>query len=358
MSSREKNLILGGLAIVILFLGIKFGLMDLNAKAEEQNSKYKKTKQQYDEYYKLYQNRADYEKKIENNKAIIEKIYSYFPANSTQEFQLMYLHSYEVQSTWIKSYSIAMPTTETKAAVAGGKTTYITKPAEIEVIATYGDMLEMLQKMNENEYRTKLESVSLRYNTSDKTVSGSIKLNSYAIVGDERTPETVNTPGVLIGREDASLFESPTFTPNMASSDESSVTKIRTDNDLYVLVNPLGSSLDNVIVGLSKEGNGKSNLVATGSKKHEVTITINGSAGNYSATYKLNDQIVQDKTFVAGDSTDILIASSARPADVDNVEAKVKIINNSDRVVNYTVINDDKVSPRISIETSGNVTPY
>lgn len=358
LSSRDKNLILGGIALIILVLGIKFGYMDFSDKAKTQKEKLDKVEAEYENLYNLYQHRESYQKSIEENKQIIENILKFYPANSTQEYQIMYLNSFEVSSTWIYSYNIAQPTTATKKAIAGQQYTAIIEPAEIQVSATYGDMLEFIKKVNENQNRTKLNNVTLAYNTSDRTVSGTIKLETYSVVGGDRVPETVNTVGVLIGREDASLFESNTFTPNMGDGDQSSVTKIRNDSDIFVLVNPAGSTLDNVIVGLSKDSSGKSNLVASGSKKHEITITINGSNGSYEATYKLNDQIIQNQTFVAGDSTDILISSSARPADVDNVEAKIKIVNNSDRTVNYTVINDDKVAPRVSVDTSGNVTPY
>ncbi len=358
LSDRDKSLILGAIAFLILVVGIKFGYMNFSDKATTQKEKRDKVKSEYTNLYNLYQNREVYKKNIENYKAEIEKIYTLYPANATQEFQIMYLNSFEVSSTWIFKYNIAIPTTETRKAMASNTVAAITKPANITFSATYGDVLEFIRQINESQYRTKINTVNLSFNTMERLITGDMTLETYAIVGGDREPESVNTAAVLIGREDASLFESNTFTPNMSRDDENSVTKIRNDNDVYVLVNPMGSTLDNVIVGLSKDNTGKSNLVASGSGDHKITITLSGSEGNYEVSYKLNDQIVQNKSFYAGDSLDILISSSARPADVDNVNVKVSIVNNTDKDVSYAVINDDKVAPRVSVTSSGRVTPY
>lgn len=359
IGEREKHLLLGALAVIILLLAYRFGFTTINDKATALNEEVSSLKSEYDKLYTMYTKEKFYKSEIATNTAVFEELLTHYPANKTQEFQIMFLDSLESNSTWISVYNIAKPTTDTTSSIADSlKLTGWTKPAVITFSATYDDVMRFLYNVNNNQYKTLIENISLTYNATDGTITGTANINTYAVVGDGRKPEVVNTTGVLIGRDNVSLFSSDTFSPNMSINDETTVTKIRNDNDLYVLVNPWGSSLDNVIVGLSKDNTGSTSISANGNTTHNVTITISGANGLYKASYKVGEQSVQATDFAAGETIDILLSSAARPDDVDLVGANVTIVNNSDKKVNFTVINDDKTKSRVKVEKSGDVVAY
>lgn len=361
ISERDKILLVAGLAIVLVLCAFKFGFQNLTNKADKVNDEVRELQNEYDKLYDMYTKEKTYKKLIVEYNELSDKVVARYPANSTQEYQIMFLKSLESKENWINTYTIPtamttttlVPSTKEAPAMIGNSGS-----VSIGFKSTYSAALEFIKNVNFNDDKTMINSMTIKFNEQDKTIDGSAVLSVFAITGANRKPEAVNIPNALIGKTETGIFESDTFTPEMSLKDQTNADRIRLDNDLYVLVNPLGSSLDNVVVGFSDDTTGKSNVVANGNEKHKVTITISGSNGKYQAAFKVGAQSIQAKSFTAGDTIDILISSSLRPADVDLVSADIQIVNTSDRSVGYTVINDDLENRRIKIDRSGDVVSY
>lgn len=358
MSDRDKKLLLGAAAVIILILAYRFGFTNFNDKAAELETSVNALKAEYNTLHEYYKKKDFYIAGKENNEKIANEILGKFAANNTQEYQLMFLRSFETENNWISSYALPANTTKTSLVATSAKE-LVGNVAEVSINfkADYDNLMLFLERLNYCDKKTSINNFSVAYNKQEQTYSGSMSLMLYSITGTDRIAETVSSLGVLI-RDDESIFQSSTFEPNMSKDDQTIATQIRNDNDVYVLVNPLGSTLDAVIVGLSNDTVGKNNIVASDNKKHDVTITISGSNGEYKAAYKVDSALKEATEFVAGETIDILIASSNRPDDVDLNSANINIINDSDREVNYTVINDDPDNGRIIVNVKGKVNGY
>ncbi len=357
---KEKQLLLGFIAFVLIALSVKFAWMDLfNDKSNALKEEIKPLESEVKILREYDKKSVSYKKEISAFTAKSNAIVAKYAANNTQEYLLLFLRDLETENNWINVYNLPQdPTNQSIKTMDSKILTAVVEPTTIEFVASYGDAKQFIRAVNENVKKCGFSNISLNYDDQTKLLKGKALFNFYSIVGGDRVPEQANIFSVLYGKGQDGLFTSSTFSPDITTTGMSNIDRIRTDSDFFVLVNPYGSSLDSVIAGFTSDKTGNSLISGNGNKEHTVVIKVSGSNNDYSIEYQVDEKKQAATKFVAGDTIDILLSSSVRVDDVDKVTCKVRVENTSDRTVNVGRINDDMNNARIFFEHSGDVTVH
>ncbi len=292
-----------------------------------------------------------------------------------QEHNIMLLKAAEDKTgVWIKSASLSGVSsiynfgnvTSSNPTRAGEKVYNstdigVTSTMTISYEGKYDQVKEFINYLNTHDSKNLISNISMTYSPATELVTGSMQFAQYGIVGSEREYKDLVIKSVAVGTEN--IFNSETFVPNLADPDYGE--KIKTNYDIYLMLNSKSSDVDTVVLGTRGNDAEESILSTVSNVEENVTLRITGTAGKYHISYKVGSQTYPENNyadgveFVCGDTLDLLVISSERIDDKDLAGAKVQIINNSDLTLNYKVVNDDEEDPRFKLGTvTGQIIGY
>ena len=374
LAQKDIRLLLTVLIAVIIFAGYKgWEYFDDQCKAVEAEITALEAKKK--DLSAKYAKKSEYIVKGAVYEALYGKIVNQYSAGLDQQTIIMDLRDMEVgNEAWIKSASFTSvgllhtfgSVRSSNPATEGNKVYTsdlkgIGSLTNISFEGEYQNFKDLLARINNSEFKYKIDTLSLSYNEAGQKVTGSMALNNYAVTGKDRFFPSTTVDGVALGTEN--IFKSETYTETVV--DKSYIDVIKTNYDLYMYLNANTSDVEAFVVGQKNDVLGKTQVTKNSNSKEKIVISVTGSEGNYKVSYKIGDEaypsvdMATGADFVFGDSLDLLVVSTPRLSNADVSMANVTILNSTDVTLNIGILNEDPLRPRFYLEeTVGAVALY
>lgn len=373
ISSNDKLMLSVLVCVLIIVAAYYFGYRNFQNMTVTVTAEKNALATKYSELNEIKNNVAKYNRETREYNDFFNEALSYYDSGYSQKASLIFTAKAEAElDVWVRS--VAMP--EAEAIYAFGKKTstnpnragekvYETDMMGYEKEMTYGyecgydEVKQFLDYIATYDTKYMVKNFTMSYDETKKMASGTVTLVQYIITGADRPYYEPEIDSIQTGTPN--LFVSETNPNSVASADD--VLNMMTGYDVAISLSSKASDLSSVVVG--RRGYVSSQISENSNDTVSVVITVNGSKGEYTVSYAIGEKKYPEKNyeegviFNPGRSLDLLVFSSERENDQDLAGANVSIINNSDKMINVKVINDDKSSPRFRIEkTEGNVRFY
>lgn len=365
ISERDKKLLLVLLSVLMLGAAYMFGYKKLSEKADEYKHEYNEMKVKEADLLEKQDGIEDYEKSIIAYENAYNGIIAQYGNGTTQTFQIDFLNRIErATNVWIKSVNFQAATpiytfgNIQTTNPAGSGYAYSTDLAGYSNTFTvayegqYEDWKDFIKYLNTYFSKNVIENISMSYSDITGEVSGTMTFNVYSIVGsDDKYVEPE--------------FNVDTGTDNIFMSDvlgavdvtDSTGDYIFSDYDYYMSVNQVAAGIDACTIGRRDDITGKSVVTGNENDVMEASLKLEGSEGSYKVTYKLGDSEYKESC-TPGKALELLILSSGRTSDDDNVEVSLTIENKSDIPINIKVFGDDEQSRVKFKQNTGDIVIY
>lgn len=227
---------------------------------------------------------------------------------------------------------------------------------------SYESLKDVIDYINNFENRMTINSIDITYAAEADLYSGNLDLKCYAITGPDRPETSMELNDIETGVDN--IFQgdgsgSTSSGQSLNKYDENDGAAIESNYDFYAMLNPSTSDVSAKVVG--QNGSGKEASVISNSDNNVSTLAYefyeqNGK--NY-CKYTLANSLSYEAEVTSAEDIKLLIQSSARKDDDDDVGLRVTIKNTTSLPVYVKVSGDDSVSPRVNIVSkSGAVKVY
>lgn len=221
----------------------------------------------------------------------------------------------------------------------------------IKFEGTYTDLNEFLKIIRQNEKKIIVNSISISKETLD-TLKGNINLEIYAI--PKLTEEIKsylkwnfdNTYGKEIP------FSTAAATGTVINNDNS--------NDFVISVKSVNSDLPSIMIGKANDSLRNTYEYADSNSNENVEIVLTKEDGRYYYKYKTskgsypsNYNALGSEFIPAAKNIVISILSESRVSSNDKSGMKLKVINNTDKLVNVDISSEDEDNPRVVVDGDG-----
>ncbi|MCL2254518.1 MAG: hypothetical protein FWC09_08750 [Lachnospiraceae bacterium] len=209
----------------------------------------------------------------------------------------------------------------------------------------YNEFKEFLTMVKNNNERLVISRITAAFNAEAQLITGDFTMTSYGIYSSKRPPVITNSPALELG------------TANIFEGGEGVAAQEDVRPDIFVRALPVGLGSHTVSVGRSNDMSGLTYIGSELNDVSEVTITLTGEFGEYTAAYSVNDTEYTGEPVVITKkgNLNIEIFSSRRSGADDNVGVVLTVVNETDTYVNVKVFSDDDDSPRVIIDSWGDV---
>ncbi len=338
ISDRDKQLLCYVFAALLVLAAFYVGFMKFNTQADDYKAKAAQYQQEYDELLVKHQNKAKYiaDTAVYNEEAT--KILAEYENGHSLENTIKYIYELE-DNTEIFIGNFSIGDGEVSYSFADGTKQGITIPITFSYEASYDNLKKLIDYINTYDSKCSIGSVTIAYSAENDVAAGSITMNTYAVITSESTEPEVNIE-MPVGNENIFKASSVFYSDSTPETGD----YIVQDNDVYVqLVQPQAN-----IASVSVQVTGSTDKPVTSNKNdaENVEIVFSGTEGNYTVAYKVGNTSYPARnyndgvSFDAGDTIDVLVASSVRADANDKVTANVTLVNNTDKTVNIKVLDD------------------
>lgn len=376
ISDRDKKLIMILLAVVIVIAAYMLGYQKFSEKTLLYQNESAKLHTVQKDLIEKTQNRAKYEADTAEYKKIYNSVFANYSSSVNQDDALEFLNKVEkITGSWIKGVTFseatniynfgqirssnpsANGTSVYKSDYKGYKTT-LTLSYEAE----YAQWKQMIDYINNYFSKNAIESMSMSYNVEDGTVTGTISVATYAVVGGDRkhVSPTFELP---VGTDN--IFNSNVFDSTRIDMTDTTGDYILSNYDYYILLNSAKADVDSCIIGKKNDMSRESVLTANSNGQLDVSVRFFGTAGAYKVQYKIGDKTYPLTSYDAGvafepgNTLDMLIMSSPRIDSSDTGNINLSVTNDTDMPLNIKICNDDTKSSRVKVTNrKGDITIY
>ena len=221
---------------------------------------------------------------------------------------------------------------------------------------TYKNLKKLIDLVNDGDRKIIISNIAISQK-NDKEVSGSLSLEFYGVPKLNKADEEylVWTLNNKYGKD--TPFSNGGATGGTIESTLKPIEKY----DFIMTTKPINSDLPTVMIGKANDSENTSYIYADnkGIENVELEITKNGSnyyykyklsTGSYPAIYSGKGQMFTP----VGDSIVFEILSKSRLDANDLAGVDLTIINNSNKVIEVNISDDDKENPRVIVKSEGN----
>lgn len=225
--------------------------------------------------------------------------------------------------------------------------------------SSYKDLKKFLDNVSNFQRRIVVNTLSLTQKSIDE-VAGTMTLEFYSVPKIDDSDNSYLS-WALSGAYGKDIpFNSDSTTSSMqpiASSDEAN----KNQNDFVISAKSNKSDLPTVMVGKSNDNSRLTYVYADSNNEELVEFTISQKDNKYYYKYRVGsnaypadlNSLGQEFSPNSGNIT--IQVSSEKRVDLDDKSGvKIKLINNTDKLVNVEVSGDDSSSPRIKVAGEGN----
>ena len=226
---------------------------------------------------------------------------------------------------------------------------------------SYKSLKDVVSYIDTYSDRMTVNQLTISY-TDDEQYEGEMDVFCYSVEGESRPERSIDLNQVEIGVDN--IFGGGAGASGSSSSatlnkyDENDGASLETTYDFYIMVNAASSDVSAKVVG--QNGSGKDSTVISNSDNSISTVKyeIYEKDGKNYCKYTLDDSKSYEAEITSPDDVKILIQSSERKDDDDQVKVKVTVDNQTALPVYIKVSGDDAVSPRVSVAKTGLVKVY
>ncbi len=231
----------------------------------------------------------------------------------------------------------------------------------ISYAGSYSAVKDVVSYVDNYKDRMVVDKIDIAYDAESDLYTGSMNLMCYAIESPDRPERSITLDEVETGVDN--IFVGSGSTGESDSSlnkyDENDGAAIVNDYDFYAMLNAAGSDVSAKIVG--QNGTGKDASVISSSDNTVSTLSFDfyEENGKTYCKYVLDGSTSYTAEVTSAEDVKLLIQSSAKKNDEDNVGVRVTINNTSQLPVYVKVADDDAASGRVNIASkSGSVKIY
>ena len=230
----------------------------------------------------------------------------------------------------------------------------------LEYYGSYNSLKDVVEYIDSYSDRMTVNTLSIEYD-EEGFYQGEMDVMCYSVEGSSRPERNIDLSQVDIGVDN--IFGGGSSSSSDAGStlnkyNDNDGAAIETSYDFYTMVSASTSDVSAKVVG--QNGTGKESSVISNSDNSISTIKyeIYEKDGKNYCKYTLDDQQSYEAEITSAEDVKILIQSSERKNDDDQVKVKITVNNDSSLPVYIKVSGDDTVSPRVSITKTGLVKVY
>ncbi|MBU5430207.1 hypothetical protein KQI22_09060 [Kineothrix sp. MSJ-39] len=226
LKKSDINILLIALGIAIAAISYFFVFTKLNEKTDAMKANNASLQQEVDRLQELANNKQQYLDDTATMQEEIENIKAQFAAAYKPEDEVLYVRDLEknfdasaktINMPGTTPMEVAQATVEEQpatdengepieAATATADTTgaapeillYQT-PVTVNFVASYNSIKEIVKRLNEDEMRKSVQSVSLAFDSETGDLTGTLIFNMYSLTGTDAVYTTPEIPGVVLG---------------------------------------------------------------------------------------------------------------------------------------------------------------
>lgn len=230
----------------------------------------------------------------------------------------------------------------------------------LEYYGSYNSLKDVVAYIDTYSDRMTVNKLSITY-TDEGTYEGEMEVKCYSVEGDSRPERSISLDSVEIGMEN--IFGGGAGASTSAGAalnkyDDNDGAAIETTYDFYTMVNAASSDVSAKVVGQNGAGKDSSVISNSDNSISSITYEIYEKDGKNYCKYTLDDQNSYEAEITSAEDVKILVQSSERKNDEDQVKVKITVNNQTTMPVYVKVSGDDSVSPRVSISKTGLVKVY
>jgi len=381
MSNHDKKLLIYLGAAIILACAYFFAVKPFGDKTEQFVTKTADLKTQYQKIKDDYNKTDYYTQEIVKYQTATQELLSLFPADISQEHSILFISSTEEEvPMWLNQVRFEQNVSDidsvdsdagtqeenTEAAEASTEQADTTVQSDetasalmqglsgtrsdltLEYEVSYDGFKKFLDYINHYDERMVIRELTAEYDTDTGKVTGTVKLSEYALSGEGRTEEETEIPDINIGTSNVfqSGYSSTSISETGTETDDAAVNEAA---DFFLKVNAATDNTDGKVIGRSQDSDGETYISSNANKSEIVTFTVEGSEGEYEASYEMAGEQYNNEEFTAEDQIVFKVISSVRTDSGDKVEVELKLVNKADIPLLVTIQNDDPNSPRVSV---------
>lgn len=233
----------------------------------------------------------------------------------------------------------------------------------IDFYGSYDSLKDVINYVAGYQDRMTINTLEVDFDAENNVYTGALDLYCYSIESSERPERQIDLNEVEIGVDN--IFD--TDVQVGGSDSDSSLNKynendgaaLENNYDFYAMLNSATSDVSAKIVG--QNGMGKEASIISNADNSVSTLTFDfyEKDGKNYCKYTLDDSTSYEAEVTSAEDIKVLLQSSARKNDDDEVGIRVTIRNTTSLPVYVKVSGDDSVSPRVDIASkSGSVKVY
>lgn len=233
----------------------------------------------------------------------------------------------------------------------------------IDFYGSYDSLKDVMNYVAGYQDRMTINTLEVKFDGENNVYTGALDLYCYSIESSERPERQIDLNEVEIGVDnifDTDVQVGGSDNDNSLNKyDENDGAALENNYDFYAMLNSATSDVSAKIVG--QNGTGKEASVISNADNSVSTLTFDfyEKDGKNYCKYTLDDSTSYEAEVTSAEDIKVLLQSSARKNDDDEVGIRVTIRNTTSLPVYVKVSGDDSVSPRVDIASkSGSVKVY
>lgn len=356
ISERDKQLLYILLAAAIVFCAWFFGFRTFNEKAQEYKDQTAQLETRYNDLLEKQKNKAQYIADTSYNNEESAKIIAQYTNGHSLENTIKYIYEMEdLTDIFIGEFTISDG--QVAYSFADGQKQGIVINMNFTYESTYDEVKELIDYINTYESKCSIDSMSITYDSERDIATGSVTMNTYAII----TPESVEPDvdiDMPVGNENIFMATSAFYSENTSDNGAS----ILEDNDMVIELAQPQANMPSISIKLTDSDDDP--LTSNSNDEEEIEIVFSGVEGRYTVAYKIGDESYPSKNyedgvlFEPGDTLDVLVSSMIRANTKDNLSVNAVIVNDTDKMLNIKIIDDDEAQRFNVVGKTGRIKIY
>lgn len=234
----------------------------------------------------------------------------------------------------------------------------------IDFYGSYDSLKDVMNYVAGYQDRMTINTLEVDFDAENNVYTGALDLYCYSVESSERPERQIDLNEVEIGVDN--IFDTDVQAGSSGSTDsslnkynENDGAALENNYDFYAMLNSATSDVSAKIVG--QNGAGKEASIISNADNSVSTLTFDfyEKDGKNYCKYTLDDSTSYEAEVTSAEDIKLLLQSSARKNEDDEVGLRVTIRNTTSLPVYVKVSGDDSVSPRVNIASkSGSVKVY
>lgn len=261
-----------------------------------------------------------------------------------------------------KANASSQAAAQSKAMINGHNTAALSKAELMRVTlsfrGSYANTISFIQNIENHIKKVAINKVILSQSAKDE-VTGSFELEFYAVPKLSNEDEEYMKWSYSNSYGKSNPFDGGSAVSFSSTIEDSSIVK-KDPYDFVMSVRSISSDLPTIMLGRANDSARNTYVYADSNSNENVEIYLTKKDDKYFYKYKTSKGTYpmqftgEGLEFKPGSgSIGLKVYSNRKTADSDKAGANIKIVNNTDKVVNVSVENDDSASPRVNITGEG-----